>query len=119
LKQGLKVNQDGLRRSALELMAMPEIGFEGISRIWPEMRSLARADVIEALEAEALYSGYIRRQQTDIDALRREDQLALPQALTMRRCRAYPPSSARSCRCGPPRSDRPPALTASRQPHSP
>jgi tRNA uridine 5-carboxymethylaminomethyl modification enzyme len=80
LKTGLKVNQDGLRRSALELMAMPDVGFEGVSRIWPELRALAE-DVVEALEAEALYSGYIRRQQGDIDALRKEDQLALPATL--------------------------------------
>jgi tRNA uridine 5-carboxymethylaminomethyl modification enzyme len=79
-KLGLKVNQDGLRRSALELMAMPDVGMEGVNRIWPELRSLAD-DVVEALEAEALYSGYIRRQQADIDALRKEDQLPLPEML--------------------------------------
>ena len=80
LKQGLKVNQDGLRRSALELMAMADVGFEGVCRIWPKLRELSD-DVVEALEAEALYSGYIRRQQTDIDALRKEDELGLPQSL--------------------------------------
>ena len=80
MKQGLKVNQDGLRRSALELMAMAEIGFEGVCRLWPELRQLSD-DVVEALEAEALYSGYIRRQQSDIEALRKEDQLALPLSL--------------------------------------
>lgn len=80
MKQGLKVNQDGLRRSALELMAMTDVGFEGVCHIWPELHELSD-DVVEALEAEALYSGYIRRQQTDIDALRKEDHLALPPSL--------------------------------------
>ena len=79
-KLGLKVNQDGLRRNALELMAMPDVGIEGVYRIWPELRSFAE-DVVEALEAEALYSGYIRRQQADIDALRKEGQLMLPEML--------------------------------------
>jgi tRNA uridine 5-carboxymethylaminomethyl modification enzyme len=36
---------------------------------------------VEALEAEALYAGYIQRQEADIAALRREDGLALPASL--------------------------------------
>jgi tRNA uridine 5-carboxymethylaminomethyl modification enzyme len=76
-RRGLKVNQDGLRRTALDLLGMPEIGWNGVTSIWPELNAL-RADVIEALEAEALYAGYIHRQEADIAALRREDQTALP-----------------------------------------
>jgi len=76
-RRGLKVNQDGLRRSALDLLAMPDIGWNGVTAIWPELRSLA-PDVVEALEAEALYAGYLDRQEADIAALRREEQLALP-----------------------------------------
>jgi tRNA uridine 5-carboxymethylaminomethyl modification enzyme len=74
------VNQDGLRRSALDLLGMPEIGWQGISALWPELASLS-PDVVEALEAEALYSGYVQRQEADIAALRREDGLALPASL--------------------------------------
>ena len=79
-RQGLRVNQDGLRRNALDLLAMPEVGWPGVSRIWPELTSLG-ADVVEALEAEALYAGYMQRQESDIAALRREDGLALPEGL--------------------------------------
>jgi tRNA uridine 5-carboxymethylaminomethyl modification enzyme len=79
-RKGLKVNQDGLRRSALDLLGMPEIGWQGISALWPELASLT-PDVVEALEAEALYSGYVQRQEADIAALRREDGLALPASL--------------------------------------
>jgi tRNA uridine 5-carboxymethylaminomethyl modification enzyme len=79
-RKGLKVNQDGLRRSALDLLGVPEIGWHGISALWPELASLT-PDVVEALEAEALYSGYFQRQEADIAALRREDGLALPASL--------------------------------------
>lgn len=79
-RRGLKVNQDGLRRSALDLLSMPEITWHTVSAIWPELQGLS-ADVVEALEAEALYSGYLQRQEADIAALRREDQLSLPQNL--------------------------------------
>lgn len=76
-RKGLKVNQDGLRRSAIDLLAMPDIGWQGVADIWPELRGL-RADVVEALEAEALYAGYLKRQESDIAALRREEGAALP-----------------------------------------
>lgn len=79
-RKGLKVNQDGLRRSALDLIAMPDIGWSGVNDLWPQLRALA-PDVVEALEAEALYAGYLQRQEADIAALRREEQLALPTGL--------------------------------------
>ena len=50
------------------------------ARIWPELAGLA-ADVVEALEAEALYAGYIDRQKSDIDAMRKEEHLPLPDDL--------------------------------------
>ena len=36
-KLGLKVNQDGQRRSALDLMAMPEVGLKRVCEIWSEI----------------------------------------------------------------------------------
>jgi tRNA uridine 5-carboxymethylaminomethyl modification enzyme len=36
---------------------------------------------LRTLEAEALYAGYLDRQQADITALRREERLALPAGL--------------------------------------
>lgn len=79
-RKGLKVNQDGLRRSALDLLAMQDIGWNGVIALWPEFGSL-QPDVVEALEAESLYAGYLQRQEADIAALRKDEQLALPAEL--------------------------------------
>lgn len=79
-RKGLKVNQDGLRRSALDLLGMPEIGWSGVIRLWPQLQEF-RPDVVEALEAEALYAGYLQRQEADIAAVRKEEQLALPSGI--------------------------------------
>jgi tRNA uridine 5-carboxymethylaminomethyl modification enzyme len=79
-RKGLRVNQDGLRRTALDLLGMPEVGWTRICSLWPELGALPPG-VVEALEAEALYAGYIHRQEADIAALRREDGLALPTGL--------------------------------------
>ncbi|MBL8894170.1 MAG: tRNA uridine-5-carboxymethylaminomethyl(34) synthesis enzyme MnmG, partial [Rhizobiales bacterium] len=76
-KAGLKVNQDGQRRSALELIAAPHVGFSAVAQIWPELAALP-AHVVAALEADALYSGYMSRQMADIDAMRKDEKLELP-----------------------------------------
>ena len=79
-KLGLKVNQDGQWRSALELIAMPQVGLERVLSLWPELGALP-VFAIAALEAEAVYAGYSRRQEADIVALRKEERLSLPDEL--------------------------------------
>jgi tRNA uridine 5-carboxymethylaminomethyl modification enzyme len=79
-KAGFNVNQDGKRRSALDLIAAPEVGFDRVAAHWPELRTLPRF-AREALEADALYSGYLARQQADIAALRKDEALVLPHDL--------------------------------------
>lgn len=79
-KAGLKVNQDGKRRTALDLIATPDVGFGRVAALWPEFARLP-AYAREALEADALYSGYLARQEADIVALRRDESLSLPATL--------------------------------------
>jgi tRNA uridine 5-carboxymethylaminomethyl modification enzyme len=76
-KLGLRVNQDGQKRTALDLIAMPDVGLARVAALWPEIAALP-AFAKEALEADALYSGYMERQMSEIDSLRREENLALP-----------------------------------------
>lgn len=76
-RHGLKVSTDGVRRNVIDLLAYPNIGFEDLVRVWPELDSLpdfAR----EHLETEALYSGYIERQARDIAAFKRDEGLRVP-----------------------------------------
>jgi tRNA uridine 5-carboxymethylaminomethyl modification enzyme len=79
-REGLKVNADGQRRDLLQLLAYPSIGFGELARIWPQLERWP-AHVREQIEIEALYAGYLDRQQADADAFRREEQLALPAGL--------------------------------------
>ncbi len=79
-KQGLKVNQDGLNRTAFQLMAMPDVGYEQLETIWPELRALP-SHAKQALQADALYSGYMDRQKREIAEARAETALAIPSGL--------------------------------------
>ncbi|MFH1157874.1 MAG: tRNA uridine-5-carboxymethylaminomethyl(34) synthesis enzyme MnmG [Pseudomonadota bacterium] len=77
-KLGYKVNQDGVRRSAHELMRYPEIDFETLKKIWPELADIP-ADIAEQVEIDARYAGYIQRQEADIKAFRRDESLLIPE----------------------------------------
>lgn len=79
-KYGLSINQDGVRRSAFELLAYPGITVADLLDLWPELGELP-ADLAERLEIEALYSSYVRRQAADVAAFRRDENLMLPEDL--------------------------------------
>ena len=76
-KQGLNINQDGVKRSVLDLLAYPNIEFENLINIWPELKGLPHF-AREYLETEALYASYIERQSRDIAAFRRDEGLRIP-----------------------------------------
>jgi tRNA uridine 5-carboxymethylaminomethyl modification enzyme len=76
-RDGIHLNQDGQRRSALALLAHPQAGRAAVTRLWPEVAEFG-ADVLDQLEADALYAGYLDRQAADIAAFRRDESLPLP-----------------------------------------
>jgi tRNA uridine 5-carboxymethylaminomethyl modification enzyme len=78
--QGLNINLDGVRRSALELLGYPEIDLDRLSAIWPEIGGLS-ATAREQMEIEGQYAGYLKRQEADIRAFRRDEDLRLPAEL--------------------------------------
>jgi len=76
-KYGFSINQDGVRRSAFELLAYSGITVASLTAVWPELAALSPT-IAERLEIEALYSGYVRRQEADVAAFRRDENLVLP-----------------------------------------
>ncbi|HVY35477.1 MAG TPA: tRNA uridine-5-carboxymethylaminomethyl(34) synthesis enzyme MnmG, partial [Caulobacteraceae bacterium] len=78
---GIAVRQDGVRRSALDLLSLTDL--PTLARIWPEIGDMA-PDVVEQLEIDAQYAGYLDRQEADILAFRRDEARALPAGLDYR-----------------------------------
>jgi len=76
-KFGLTINQDGRRRTALDLLALPGVTLARLADVWPEAASF-RPEIAEQLEIEALYSGYLDRQEADILAFKKDESLRLP-----------------------------------------
>ncbi|MFD2204888.1 tRNA uridine-5-carboxymethylaminomethyl(34) synthesis enzyme MnmG [Kiloniella antarctica] len=80
ISYGINVNKDGQRRSIFDLLRYPEITIEVLSKVWPELASINPV-IIEQLEIDASYAGYIERQDADIRAFRKDEALKLPASL--------------------------------------
>lgn len=74
---GISVNQDGVRRSALDLLGYPKVNIARLAPLWPELAGLT-PDAVAHLESEGRYRGYLQRQEADIRAFRSDEALALP-----------------------------------------
>jgi len=79
-RNGLALKRDGRRRSAFELLAFPEMTIDRLSAIWPELGGIDPA-IAAQLETDARYDIYLRRQAADIEALRKDEAIAIPAAI--------------------------------------
>lgn len=79
-RHGFKVNLDGKVRSADVLLSYPDVTIERLSAVWPGLASLT-PEVVEQLEIDGVYRGYVVRQDADINAYRRDEGLKLPDSL--------------------------------------
>ncbi len=79
-KRGLSVRLDGVRRTAMDLLSLPDVDLPALSAIWPEIGSFS-PDVMEQLQIDSQYAGYLDRQDADILAFRRDESLTLSASL--------------------------------------
>ncbi|WP_243613453.1 tRNA uridine-5-carboxymethylaminomethyl(34) synthesis enzyme MnmG [Shimia aestuarii] len=74
---GIAVNQDGNRRTAFQVLAFPEVGFDDVVALDPRFEAIDH-EAREQLERDALYANYIERQKRDVEAMRRDEGQAIP-----------------------------------------
>jgi tRNA uridine 5-carboxymethylaminomethyl modification enzyme len=79
-RHGIIVNEDGIARSAAELLAYPGVDLARLAAIWPQLAEFG-PDIAEQVEIDARYAGYVERQERDIAAFRRDEALLLPAEL--------------------------------------
>ena len=77
---GWNVNQDGRVRTAWEYLGYKDITLATLANVWPELSEIDPA-IGAQLEIEALYSGYIERQASDVASLRRDEALQIPDSI--------------------------------------
>ena len=81
-RHGIHLNRDGVRRSAFDLLSYPGIGMAELARVWPQLGALDRF-VSEQIETDAKYAVYLERQSSDMDSLRRDEAVEIPDGLDL------------------------------------
>lgn len=79
-RAGIKINQDGVRRSAMEFLGFQDVDAAKLAQVWPELAALD-ADIVHQVERDAIYAGFIERQSADVAAMRRDEGLGIPETL--------------------------------------
>lgn len=77
---GIAVNKDGVRRTAAALLSYPNISWEDLEKLWPELADIT-PDIREQIEIDSMYAGYMDRHDADIEAYRKDENLTLPKDL--------------------------------------
>ena len=74
---GLPVNADGKKRSGFELLSYPDVTTDQLRSLWPELASIADADLAQ-LSIDAQYAVYLDRQRADIETVQRDEGRDIP-----------------------------------------
>ncbi|MFN3145088.1 MAG: tRNA uridine-5-carboxymethylaminomethyl(34) synthesis enzyme MnmG [Paracoccaceae bacterium] len=74
---GVHVNQDGVRRSGMDVLAFPDVTFDHLLTLDPSLDDIVPA-TRRQLEIDALYANYIARQEKDVQAMARDEQHTIP-----------------------------------------
>ncbi len=74
---GIHASHDGRARSAAQLLGYPDVDMARLAQIWPELAELP-GEIAIVVETENRYAGYLRRQDADIEAFRKDEALGLP-----------------------------------------
>ena len=77
VEAGIAVNQDGNRRDGVEVLAFPDVNFEAIAPLFPELDKLPH-EITSQLERDALYANYIERQRKEVEAMRKDEAHVIP-----------------------------------------
>ena len=77
---GVAVRKDGVRRNVSALLAYPDIDWEQVQAVWPELSEIDPV-IQEQIECDALYAGYMDRHDADIAAFRKDEALKIPENL--------------------------------------
>ena len=75
---GIKVSEDGSRRTAYQLLAFPDVDFAKLTTLNPGLADIA-PEIQEQLSRDALYANYIDRQEKDVEAMRRDEVHEIPE----------------------------------------
>ncbi len=76
-KFGINIAKDGISRSASQILSQNGVNMNKIREIWPKIPYISK-EIDDQLEINAHYRGYLKRQNADIIAFKRDENLKIP-----------------------------------------
>ena len=76
-KFGVNIAKDGVKRNANQILSQKSVDMSKIREIWPEIKYVSR-EIDDQLEINSHYSGYLKKQNADILAFKRDENLLIP-----------------------------------------
>ena len=76
----IKIAKDGILRSSKEILTQKGVDMQKIRQIWPEIPNFGNV-IDEQIEINAHYSGYLKKQNADILAFKRDENLIIPKSV--------------------------------------
>ena len=80
-KIGVQINQDGKKRSAFDLLAYPNIDIDKIDEIFDLNLKQYSNEILDQITTEAHYKGYLKKQESEIISLTKEEKVEIPNNL--------------------------------------
>ena len=77
---GINIAKDGNNRNATQILSQNSVNMDKIREIWPQIRYVSR-EIDEQLEINSHYKGYLKKQNADILAFKRDENLIIPEKL--------------------------------------
>ena len=77
LKFGVNLAKDGILRSSFEILTQKDVDMKKIREIWKNIPYFSR-EIDEVIEIAAHYRGYLNKQNADILAFKRDENLKIP-----------------------------------------
>ncbi len=77
-KYGVNIAKDGISRNAIQILSQKSVDMSKIREIWPQIKYVSR-EIDEQLEINSHYSGYLKKQNADILAFKRDENLIIPE----------------------------------------
>jgi tRNA uridine 5-carboxymethylaminomethyl modification enzyme len=77
-KFGIKIAKDGVFRSAEEILTHKDVNMRKIREIWPETLNHG-SEIDQQIEINSHYRGYLKKQNADILAFKRDENLTIPE----------------------------------------
>ena len=77
-KYGINIAKDGINRTANQILSQKSVNMDKIREIWPEIKYVSR-EIDEQLEINSHYKGYLKKQNADILAFKRDENLIIPE----------------------------------------